>query len=92
MKKFRIIVRGIMSAKKRKAERLKGFFTARSVEADNAIDAQMIALRLIGEDPRIPEQMSEWDSGPPDIYIEETIEIHQNEEYDPEPQGFIWFC
>jgi len=86
MPRYRVIVRGTMSNAP-----LRGFYAQRTVESSGPGDAAEIAMHLVRNDPRIPEQMTQWGTGHPVLTIDETIEIGILDEPGPGPLGFVWF-
>ena len=92
MRPFRIIVHGTLTPKQT-SEGLKarGFYTARAVMAASPEAAGLEAIGLIAADPRIDGIMAEWESGRPDIVVDQVVELGVSEMYDSATMGFIFY-
>jgi len=92
VKDYRVIVHGVLApASSKNGPRPRGFYTARSVRAASRQDAAIQVLALVQANPRVDEIAREWRASPPDITVDEIVELEPGEPFDDTPQGFIFY-
>jgi hypothetical protein len=70
---------------------LRGFLTARSVDAPSAAFASEMALALVRDDPRVAGILVDWKCLDLRFEVDEVIELSRSDDFDLEPQGFIFY-
>lgn len=90
MKKYKIFIEGKnLSTNIDGQVGKRGFFTTRFIEAEDARDAENIALRLIRNE--LQSVILNVPSDPPTILVEEINEVVGFEAYPVPGAGFTWF-
>lgn len=69
-----------------------GFFTTRYVEAENSNEAELSAISLIKNDPKLKDNILNTNSDPPAIILESVSEVNDfGTNAPPAPPGFSFY-
>ena len=87
MTRYRVIVQ----AKTGSGATERGFYTARSVEAESEENAVVLAVSLVEGDERAASIRAKWGNPPMSFEIDDVVVLDSDDEFDISPQGFIFY-